>query len=129
MKIAFACVENSCRSQMAEALAKKMFPAHGIEFVSAGTHPATKVDSGAINTLKKQQIEWNGKPKSFTEIGRPDILITMGCDVVCPTFPDTKIITWNVLDPKGKEAETYLKVLDIIKCNLIKLIDEIWNII
>ncbi|MCD4691502.1 MAG: low molecular weight phosphatase family protein, partial [Calditrichales bacterium] len=56
MKIAFVCVENSCRSQIAEALAKKMFPKPDIEFVSAGTHPAKKVDSGTIKILKERQI-------------------------------------------------------------------------
>lgn len=125
MKIAFVCVENSCRSQIAEAFAKKMFSKPDIEFVSAGTHPAEKVDSGAINILKERQIEWTGKPKSFTEIGIPDILVTMGCDVVCPAIPGVKIIDWDIPDPKGKGTDVYLKVMDIIKNNLIQLMEDL----
>jgi arsenate reductase len=125
MKIAFVCVENSCRSQIAEALAKKMFSKPDIEFVSAGTHPAKKIDFGAIKILKKRQIEWTGKPKSFTEIGIPDILVTMGCDVVCPTIPSVKIINWDIPDPKGKGTDAYLKAVDIIKSNLSQLMEDL----
>jgi len=125
MKIAFACVENSCRSQIAEALAINMFSDKSIEFVSAGTNPAQKVDNGAIKILKKYQIKWTGKPKSFKEIGKVDILVTMGCDVVCPIFPGVKLITWDISDPKGKGSDEYIKVLDIIKCNLMQLMDEV----
>jgi arsenate reductase len=125
MKIAFVCVENSCRSQMAEALAKKMFSKPDIKFVSAGTHPAEKVDSGAIKILKERQIEWTGKPKSLTEIGIPDIIVTMGCDVVCPAIPGVKIIDWDIPDPKGKGMDVYLKAVDIIKSNLIKLMGNL----
>lgn len=68
MKITFACVENSCRSQIAEALAKKMFADCGIEFSSAGTHPAQKVDEGAVALLKKTGIQWKRFPVSFADI-------------------------------------------------------------
>ena len=125
MKVAFACVENSCRSQMAEAIANKLFSGQHIEFVSAGTDPAKIVDQGAIKILKQQGIEWTGKPKSFAEIGKPDILITMGCDVECPIMPGVKLIAWDIPDPKGKESEEYLIVLDMIKSNLLQFMNEL----
>ena len=125
MKVAFVCVENSCRSQIAEALAKKMFPEQGIEFVSAGTHPAEKVDDGAIEILKEHQIEWKGHPKSFVEIGKPDILITMGCDVECPVIPDVKTVAWDISDPKGERPESYLDTLEIIKKHLVQFMESL----
>lgn len=124
MKIAFVCVENSCRSQMAEALATEMFPQAGIEFVSAGTHPADAVDVGAIQFLKQDGINWNGKPKLFSEIGKPDILVTMGCDVVCPHFPGVKTVEWNIPDPKGKEIAAYRQVAQMIKRKLLQLVNK-----
>jgi len=65
MRVAFVCVENSCRSQMAEALAKKMFPDRTVEFVSAGTHPAKRVDEGAVVVLKEYGINCDGYPKNI----------------------------------------------------------------
>ena len=127
MKVAFTCVENSCRSQIAEAMAKKMFPEQGIEFVSAGTHPAGKVDVGAIEILKEEKIHLTGKPKAFTEIGNPDIVVTMGCDVECPAVPGAKIESWDIPDPKGKEMIAYRNVLEVIKNNLIQLMNRITN--
>ncbi len=125
MKIAFVCVENSCRSQIAEALAKKMFPQAGMEFVSAGTNPAESVDTGAIQFLKQDEINWNGKPKFFSEIGNPDILVTMGCDVECPYIPGARIIEWDILDPKGKKIAEYRQVAQKIKDKLLQLVDKL----
>jgi arsenate reductase len=125
MTVAFTCVENSCRSQMAEAMAKKMFPNQGIEFVSAGTHPADKVDADTLEILEEQGIKWKGGPKSFEEIGKPDILITMGCDVVCPVLPGVRLIEWDISDPKGKGTDVYRNVVEVIKDNLIRLMEEI----
>lgn len=92
MKIAFICKENACRSQMAEALAKKMFIKHDMGFVSAGTHPANEVDQRALDVLREENIIWSGKPKNISEIGQVDIVVIMGCEVVCPTIPGAKTI-------------------------------------
>ena len=125
MKIAFACVENSCRSQMAEALARKLYPDQGIEFVSAGTHPADDVDRGVIEVLKGEGIVWKGHPKDFSKIGEVDMLVTMGCDVECPFLPGVSTVEWDIVDPKGKNQSEYQKVLEHIKDNVIRLVDDI----
>ncbi|MFO7890495.1 MAG: low molecular weight phosphatase family protein [bacterium] len=123
MKIVFACVENSCRSQIAEALAKKMFADSDFEFFSAGTHPAKKVDEGTISILKQTGIQWKGFPKTFADIDKPDVVVTMGCDVKCPYIPKAKMISWDIPDPKGKNQEEYEKTTLLIKRKLIDLID------
>lgn len=127
MKVAFVCVENSCRSQIAEAMAKKMFSKRGFKFVSAGTHPADKVDADTLEILEEQEIKWKGVPKSFEEIGKPDILITMGCDVVCPVIPGVRTMEWDIQDPKGKGTNVYRTVMEVIKDNLFRLMEEITN--
>ena len=110
---------------MAEALAKKMFPDRTIEFISAGTHPAKEVDADTIEILKEENIEWKGHPKSFAEIDRPDIIVTMGCDVTCPAIPGVRTIAWDIADPKGKGVMAYRNVMRVIEANLFSLINEI----
>ena len=124
-KIAFLCVENSCRSQVAEALAKKLCNRPNLEFVSAGTHPASEVDPKALEVLRKENITWTGKPTNLSEIGQVDVAVTMGCEVVCPAIPGTKIVNWDIPDPKGKGIEEYHKTLNIIKEKVVELLKEI----
>ncbi|MBN2031491.1 low molecular weight phosphatase family protein [bacterium] len=126
MKIAFVCTENMCRSQMAEALAKNLFPEH--VFVSAGTHPADSMDEGALNMLEEEGIHWEGKPKSLNRINRPDILVSMGCDVACPIIPGVKVVQWDIADPKGKEIEIYRRTADLLKEKIRQLVSKYINI-
>ena len=125
MKVVFACVENSCRSQMAEALAKKLYPDQGMEFVSAGTRPDENVNKGVIEVLKGEGIAWKGHPKDFSEIGEVDLIVTMGCDVECPFFPGVKTVEWDIIDPKGKDKSEYQIVFEHIKDNVIQLVEDI----
>lgn len=124
-KIAFVCVGNSCRSHIAEALAKKLCRNPNIEFMSAGTQPEERIDSKALEVLKEEDIIHQGKPKSISIIGQPDIIVTMGCEVVCPTVPGRKIIKWNIPDPKGKGIEEYRKILSVIREKIIKLLEKL----
>lgn len=126
-RIAFLCLENSCRSQIAAALANKLCNTSNLEFLSGGTDPADKVDPMALRVLKDEGIDWHGKPKAISgkEFSDIDIVVTMGCDVVCPTVPGARIVRWDVPDPKGKGIGDYRKTLDIIKENITELIKEL----
>lgn len=124
-KIAFVCVENSCRSQIAEAIAKKLYNRPDLEFVSAGAHPANEVDRKALEILREENIIWDGKPKIISGVGSTDIVVTMGCEIVCPTIPSAKIIAWDIPYTKGKGVEEYRKTLNIIKEKIIKLLKEV----
>ncbi|MBE0431196.1 MAG: arsenate reductase ArsC [Dehalococcoidia bacterium] len=124
-RIAFVCVGNSCRSQMAEALAKKLSDRPNLEFVSMGTDPAQQVDPKALAVLKEEGIIWRGKPKTIQDKEPIDIVVTMGCEVECPIIPATKRIDWDIADPLGKDIETYRQTLAVTKEKVTGLLKEI----
>ncbi|MFP3897789.1 MAG: arsenate reductase ArsC [Dehalococcoidia bacterium] len=124
-KIAFICVGNSCRSQMAEALAKKLSKSPDLEFMSMGTNPASQVEPKALEVLREEGIIWHGKPKAIQD-GEPiDIAVSMGCEVECPLIPGARRIDWDIADPCGGEIDTYRRTLAIIKEKVIELLKEI----
>ncbi len=116
-KVAFLCVENACRSQIAEAMANKLCSKCNLEFLSGGTKPADRVNPMALKVLKEEGINWQGKPKSIysEEFTNIDIIVTMGCEVECPVIPGARVINWEIPDPKGKGREGFRKTLDIIR--------------
>lgn len=124
-RIAFVCVGNSCRSQMAEAVAKKMSERPNLGFISMGTDPADKVAPEAIQVLKEDGIFWRGKPKDIQDKEPIDIAVSMGCDVGCPVIPGARRIEWDIPDPKGKGIEAYRETLAIIKAKVAELLKEV----
>jgi len=126
-KVLFVCVENSCRSQMAEAFFNSM-AGGGAE--SAGISPAEEVDKGAIEVMKEIGIDISGKkPKVLMpEMNEKfDFIVTMGCIGGCPVTPREKTIEWNIEDPKGKSIEEYRKARDVIKQKVKKLVGGMGN--
>lgn len=101
-KIVFLCVENACRGQIAEALAKKLCNRPNVEFVSAGTYPVNKIDQKALEVLREEGIIWRGKPKIVPDKESFDVVVTMGCEVECPTILGAKIIAWDIQTQRGK---------------------------
>jgi arsenate reductase len=84
--VAFICVHNSCRSQIAEALGK-LFAADIFESFSAGSEIKPKIDPGAVRLVKDLygiDMSITQRPKLFSDIPRPDIAISMGCGAACP---------------------------------------------
>lgn len=118
VKILFVCVGNSCRSQMAEGLAKHL----GFEADSAGTHPADTVAPHAITLLESKGISTVGmKPKSVSEFTAEayDFVISMGCGVACPNMRIDE--DWGLEDPVGQAYEVYVSTADIIEQRLREL--------
>lgn len=124
-RIAFVCLENASRSQMAEALARKLSNRSNIEFVSMGTHPAREVDPKTLEVLRKENIIWHGKPKGIQDKEPIDVVVTMGCEVACPVIPGAKRIDWDIPDPKGKGIEDYRRTLKTIKEKVAELLREV----
>ncbi|MFA5143274.1 MAG: arsenate reductase ArsC [Candidatus Omnitrophota bacterium] len=126
-KVLFVCVENSCRSQMAEGFAR--LSGKGIfEPYSAGSKPSGKVDPMAIEVMKKVDIDISSqKSKSFTDLGVKefDMVITLGCGDVCPFVPAKEHIEWKVDDPKGKDIDFFRVVRDQIKDHVKRLAESI----
>jgi hypothetical protein len=127
-KVAFVCVHNSCRSQIAEALTKK-FAGDSIEGYSAGTELKDQINQDAVRLVKEIyaiDMEETQKPKLLDDIPEVDYLITMGCNVVCPILPYTvKKDDWGLEDPSGKNDQEFIKTIKEIESKVHKLIEEV----
>ncbi len=122
IKIAFICVHNSCRSQMAEAFGKAYL--NGLcECFSAGTEKVPNINQDAVRIMKtKYNIDMSSQySKLLTDIPPVDIVITMGCNVACPNIPCKERYDWGLLDPTGKDDEEFVKVAEKIKKNILEL--------
>lgn len=125
-KVAFVCVHNSCRSQMAEAFGKVM----GIgvfECFSAGTEKRDQINQDAVRIMKEIGIdmELQQKPKLLGDIPAVDIVITMGCNVSCPMVACSYREDWGLDDPTGKSEEDFRLVRNTIKTKMEELIQRI----
>ena len=106
MRILFVCVGNSCRSQMAEGIAKSL----GYEAESAGTHPAEAVSKHAITVLQNRGIDTTKlKPKNLDKfnVDNFDKVISMGCGVHCPMIKIDQ--DWELEDPVGQKFEVFVQ--------------------
>jgi arsenate reductase len=124
--VAFVCIGNSCRSQMAEGFAK----AYGddiLEVYSAGTAPSGEVNPNAVKVMSEKGIDISQQySKTMGEIpGKIDILITMGCGVVCPFLPNQHQEDWGLDDPVGQPVEMFRKTRDIIEEKVKELIQRV----
>lgn len=122
-KVAFICVHNSCRSQMAEALGKKL-ASDVFESYSAGTHLMDHINPDAVKLMKQVygiNMEETQRNKLIEEIPSPDIVITMGCNVECPFLPCKMREDWGLDDPSGKSDEEFMKTIKTIEDKILDL--------
>ena len=122
-KVAFICVHNSCRSQIAEALGKKL-AAEVFESYSAGTETKPQINQDAVRLMKQVHgidIEANQYSKLLSEIPEVDVVITMGCNVQCPYLPCSHREDWGLEDPSGKSDEDFLETIRLIEEKILKL--------
>lgn len=125
-KIAFICIHNSCRSQMAEAFGR-VLGLNIFESYSAGTEERECINQDAVRIMKKIGIDMEliQKPKLLKDIPEVDIVITMGCNVNCPNLPCNHREDWGLEDPSGKEEEDFIYTRNIIKEKIETLIVRI----
>ena len=122
-KVAFICVHNSCRSQIAEALGKYL-AADVFESYSAGTQTKPQINQDAVRLMKRAysvDMELTQHSKLLSEIPFVDIVITMGCNVACPYLPCNHREDWGVDDPTGKADEVFIKTIQDIEEKILKL--------
>lgn len=122
-KVAFICVHNSCRSQMAEALGKK-FASDVFESYSAGTELKDHINQDAVRLIKEIyniDMEETQHNKLLTDIPKPDIAIFMGCNVSCPNLKAEYDENWGLDDPTGKSDEYFKSIICQIQENILKL--------
>jgi len=126
--VAFVCVHNSCRSQMAEAWMKKL-GSDIFDAYSAGTEEYPEVKPLAVKVMNEEGIDMSSHyPKLLEEIPSSlDVLITMGCGVQCPFVPCEKREDWGLDDPSGGPIEGFRECSNLIKDKVIALIEEYKN--
>lgn len=128
-KVAFICVHNSCRSQIAEALGK-YYGKDIFESYSAGTETKPQINQDAVRIMKKIygiDMEETQKSKLLEDIPNVDIVITMGCNVNCPFLPCEYREDWGLDDPSGKSDEEFEKVIKIIDFKIKDLVKNLKN--
>ena len=119
-KVAFICVHNSCRSQIAEALGKHL-AGDKFDFYSAGTETKSQINQDAVRLMKQLygiDMEQSQYSKTIDKIPTPDIAISMGCDVGCPYIGRAFDDNWGLEDPIGKSDEEFKKVIDEIRMQI-----------
>lgn len=122
-KVAFVCVHNSCRSQIAEALGKYL-ASDAFESYSAGTETVPKINQEAVRLMKQLyniDMEQTQYSKLLNELPVVDIVITMGCNVNCPYLPCKYREDWGLDDPTGKDEKTFRETISIIEQKILKL--------
>ena len=122
-KVAFICVHNSCRSQLAEALGKAL-ASDVFESYSAGTETRPQINQDAVRLMKAIygiDMEQTQYSKLISDIPEPDIAISMGCNVGCPFIGRPFDDNWELEDPTGKSDEEFEKVIDEIRVRIMEL--------
>lgn len=130
IKVAFVCIHNSCRSQMAEAISK-LIAADSFEVYSAGTETKTQINQDAvavINELYGVDMNQTHTSKLLSDIPPVDVVITMGCNVNCPFLPCKYREDWGLDDPTGKDRDEYIKTAQIIEQKVMDLKSRINNL-
>ena len=125
-KVAFVCVHNSCRSQMAEGWAKKL-GSDIFEAYSAGTEDYPEVKPLVVEVMEEAGVDMSDhRPTLLTDIPEEiDLLITMGCNVQCPFVPNRYFTDWGIEDPSGGPIEDFRVTRDIIKEKVLNLIEDL----
>ena len=122
-KVAFICVHNSCRSQIAEALGKKL-AGDVFESYSAGTETKPQINQDAVRLMKQVHnidMEATQYSKLLSDIPQVDVVITMGCNVQCPYLPCYHREDWGLEDPTGKSDAAFLKTIQLIEERILDL--------
>ena len=122
-KVAFICVHNSCRSQIAEALGK-FLAGEIFESYSAGSEIKPQINQDAVRLMKKLygiDMEKTQFSKLISDIPNPDIAISMGCNVTCPFIGRAFDDDWQLEDPTGKSDEEFIKIIKEIEKKILEL--------
>lgn len=126
-KVAFVCVHNSCRSQIAEALGNHLASDVFLSY-SAGTETKPQINQDAVRIVKQLygiDMEQTQYSKLLCEIPPVDIVITMGCNVFCPQLPCKYREDWGLDDPSGKDDSAFIETAENIRAKILELREKI----
>ena len=122
-KVAFVCVHNACRSQIAEALGRRL-AADVFESFSAGTQARPRINADAVRLMKQRygiDMEATQRSKTLEALPPVDVVVTMGCNVQCPALPCAFREDWGLEDPIGRGDEAFHAVIDAIEARVLDL--------
>ena len=122
-KVAFICVHNSCRSQIAEALGRHL-AFDVFESYSAGTATKPRINQDAVRLVKLIygiDMEKTQYSKLLSDIPPVDVVVTMGCNVNCPFLPCIERFDWGLDDPTGAGDEAFVKTILEIHTKTVEL--------
>lgn len=122
-RVAFVCVHNSCRSQIAEALGR-LLAADVWESFSAGTETKPSINPDAVRLMKQLygiDMEVTQRSKLLEELPPVDVVITMGCNVQCPTLPCQLREDWGLEDPTGQPDPVFRETIRRIEKKVLGL--------
>jgi protein-tyrosine-phosphatase len=125
-RVLFVCIENACRSQMAEGFARK-YGADQVEAHSAGSQPAAAVNPRTVALMAERGCDVSAQiPKSLHAFDGQavDAVVTMGCGDACPWLPARHRIDWDLPDPKLLSDDAFRKVRDDIEQRVHALLTE-----
>lgn len=122
-KVAFICVRNACRSQIAEALGRRL-AGGALECYSAGTEAGQRINPDAVALVKRLygvDMERTQRCKTLDELPPVDTVVTMGCNVRCPSLACAHREDWGLEDPTGRGVEAFLRVIAEIERRVLEL--------
>jgi protein-tyrosine-phosphatase len=125
--IVFVCIENSNRSQMAEAFAR-IHGAGQVEAYSSGSRPSGVVNPKAIESMSEKGYDLSAhRSKGLADLPQIewDAVVTMGCGDACPMLKAQRRIDWQIPDPKHLPPEEFRVVRDEIERNVQALLKEL----
>ncbi|MEI8176800.1 MAG: arsenate reductase ArsC [Candidatus Omnitrophota bacterium] len=126
-KVLFVCVENSCRSQIAEGIAKHFY-SKVIEAYSAGSRPSGVVNPDAIAVMREIGVDISkNSSKGFRDLPTQDFdyVVTLGCKDTCPFFPAKSFKEWEIPDPKGKDIEFFRRTRERLREEIKRLVNPL----
>lgn len=127
LHVLFVCVENACRSQMAEAFARHHGQGRVVPF-SAGSRPRGQVDRETIAVMQERGFDLSRHASKGLD-GLPkvawDAIVTMGCGDACPHLPAKRRVDWQVPNPSGRPPAEFRRIRDSIESSIKALIHEL----
>jgi len=127
-KVLFVCTENACRSQMAAAFAQ-MHGGDRVESFSAGTAPAAEVNPLMVTVMEERKVDMAyRRPVSIENAainGKPDMVVSMGCEDACPLFPGLPVEQWDLPDPAGQPISFMRETRDLIEQRVLDLLKTV----
>ncbi len=133
LRLLFVCVENSCRSQMAEAFARRLGGSR-VQSQSAGSRPSGVVNPRAVASMREAGYDLAAHAsKSLAEVAPPgtppfDVVVTMGCGDACPWVPAARREDWQIQDPRAMEPADFARVRDEIESQVRALLGELLSL-